>query len=63
MKTLKLILGMFGAVALIVSSGAFCADSFPEKTGYLIDNRGNVVKNSYGQCWRTGYWTPAMAIE
>ena len=29
--------------------------------GYLIDNRGNVVKNNYNQCWRTGYWTPAMA--
>ena len=31
--------------------------------GYLIDSRGNVVKNNYNQCWRTGYWTPAMATE
>ncbi len=30
--------------------------------GYLLDARGNVVKNNYGLCWRTGYWTPAMAI-
>lgn len=30
--------------------------------GYLLDSRGAVVKNNYGQCWRTGYWTPAMAI-
>ncbi|MBT9612906.1 MAG: OmpA family protein [Burkholderiales bacterium] len=30
--------------------------------GYLLDTRGAVVKNNYGQCWRTGYWTPAMAI-
>ncbi|MHB1290940.1 MAG: OmpA family protein [Sulfuricella sp.] len=29
--------------------------------GYLIDSRGSVVKNNYNQCWRTGYWTPAMA--
>lgn len=29
--------------------------------GYLNDTRGNVVKNNYDQCWRTGYWTPAMA--
>lgn len=29
--------------------------------GYLIDSRGAVVKNNYNQCWRTGYWTPAMA--
>lgn len=30
--------------------------------GYLLDKNGSVVKNSYGQCWRTGFWTPAMAI-
>lgn len=30
--------------------------------GYLLDSSGSVVKNSYGQCWRTGFWTPAMAI-
>ncbi|MHB1619190.1 MAG: OmpA family protein [Sulfuricella sp.] len=29
--------------------------------GYLTDTRGNVVKNNYNECWRTGYWTPAMA--
>ena len=29
--------------------------------GYLNDTRGNVVKNNFDQCWRTGYWTPAMA--
>jgi OOP family OmpA-OmpF porin len=31
--------------------------------GYAIDQRDNVVKSGYGLCWRTGYWTPAMAIE
>ena len=62
MKTSKLIIGMFGIVAFVVSGSAVFADSFPEKTGYLVDSRGNVVKNSYGECWRTGYWTPAMAI-
>jgi OOP family OmpA-OmpF porin len=30
--------------------------------GYAIDGRGNVVKSGAGLCWRTGYWTPAMAI-
>jgi OOP family OmpA-OmpF porin len=30
--------------------------------GYAIDQRGNVVKSGFGLCWRTGYWTPAMAI-
>ena len=31
--------------------------------GYAIDQRANVVKSGTGLCWRTGYWTPAMAIE
>ncbi|MCM2309539.1 MAG: OmpA family protein [Sulfuritalea sp.] len=31
--------------------------------GYVIDQRDNVVKSGTGLCWRTGYWTPAMAIE
>jgi OOP family OmpA-OmpF porin len=30
--------------------------------GYVIDQRGNVAKSGTGLCWRTGYWTPAMAI-
>lgn len=30
--------------------------------GYLLDSSGSVVKNNFGQCWRTGFWTPAMAI-
>lgn len=62
MKTSKLIFCTLGTVVFAASCSAACADGFPEKTGYLIDSRGNVVKNSYGECWRTGYWTPAMAI-
>jgi OOP family OmpA-OmpF porin len=30
--------------------------------GYVIDQRGLVAKSGTGLCWRTGYWTPAMAI-
>jgi len=62
MKSIKMILGIFGAVALVSLYGAVSADGFPEKTGYLIDSRGNLVKTAYGLCVRTGYWTPAMAI-
>jgi OOP family OmpA-OmpF porin len=28
---------------------------------YAIDQRGLVVKSGTGLCWRTGYWTPALA--
>ena len=31
--------------------------------GYVIDQRDNVVKSGFGLCWRTGSWTPAMAVE
>ena len=31
--------------------------------GDAIDTRGGVVKSGTGLCWRTGYWTPAMAVE
>ena len=31
--------------------------------GYLHDNNKHVVKNNFGQCWRTGSWTPAMATK
>jgi OOP family OmpA-OmpF porin len=30
--------------------------------GYVIDQRGYVAKSGFDLCWRTGYWTPAMAI-
>ncbi len=30
--------------------------------GYVIDGRNYVAKSGFGLCWRTGFWTPAMAI-
>lgn len=48
------------ALSLAFSSAVFAQSV--EKEGYLIDTRSNVVKNNYNECWKTGYWTPAMAI-
>jgi OOP family OmpA-OmpF porin len=31
--------------------------------GYLVDSSGELVRSGTGLCWRTGYWTPEMAIE
>ena len=40
------------------------ADSTVKKAeAYGIDDRGIVARNTTGLCWRTGYWTPAMAIH
>jgi OOP family OmpA-OmpF porin len=34
-----------------------------DKSGYLLDGEGKFVHNGYGECWRTGEWTPALALE
>lgn len=32
-------------------------------SAYVQDARGVVARNPWGLCWRTGYWTPADALE
>jgi OOP family OmpA-OmpF porin len=54
----KLLLG--AAIVPVLFSGAAMADGQPE--GYASDGRGGVARDSSGDCWHTGYWTPAMAI-
>ena len=52
--------------ALIAGAGAAQALTpgidLNKEVGYVIDQRGDVAKSGFGLCWRTGYWTPAMAI-
>ncbi|MHB1621324.1 MAG: OmpA family protein [Sulfuricella sp.] len=57
----QLVLSLTLATGISAVSAAFAHDV--PNAGYLVDTRGNVVKNNYNQCWRTGYWTPAMATE
>ena len=65
--TRRLVTGaLVGALAVVYCTGA-AAQANPTNSGYLLsatappDN--NVVRNGSGNlCWRTGYWTPAMAI-
>ncbi|HCA27713.1 MAG TPA: hypothetical protein DEP05_08775 [Betaproteobacteria bacterium] len=62
-KTIQSSIAVLAAVASLgIAAAQAHGSAFADKAGYLIDGRGNVVKNDYGQCWRTGYWTPAMAI-
>jgi len=54
------------AALLGVSAAAFAQTpgiDTADTVGYAIDQRGYVAKSGTGLCWRTGYWTPAMAIE
>jgi len=60
MKTSRIVLNAL-AMASLTFAGIASADEIT-KEGYLVDTRGNVVKNNYNECWKTGYWTPAMAI-
>ena len=53
------------ATLLGLSAAAFAQNAAMLKAGdvmpYAIDQRGLVVKSGTGLCWRTGYWTPALA--
>jgi len=51
---------MLPAAALMLSTAAMNATG--QISGYLTDQRNAVVKNPFELCWRTGYWSPAMAI-
>lgn len=52
------------AMCAAVAWGASGIATAQSKQGYWTEPAGAeaVWKNSAGQCWRAGYWTPAMAI-
>lgn len=52
---------LLGAAALLASAVSFNAFAQAGQ-GYWAGAPG-VWKNSAGQCWRAGYWTPAMATS
>ena len=48
--------------AAFAAALAFAAGAQAQNTsGYVVDTRGDYVKSGFGLCWRTGYWTPALA--
>ena len=53
-------------IALVLSAvlalGMGVSSAFAQANGYVQATvSGVTVKNPFGLCWRTGYWTPAMA--
>jgi OOP family OmpA-OmpF porin len=60
---------MFKQTTLIAASavviGLVAAPAFAQQgkgtAGYLTDTRNAIIKDPYNLCWRTGYWTPAIA--
>lgn len=55
-----------GIAAASLCSGLAVAQADPKNSGYVLDNAGkpnpNIVRSGTNLCWRTGFWTPAMAI-
>lgn len=59
-RTIQLSIGLLAAALLPLSVQAH-TDVKDRASVYWYDSNGHVWKNNYGQCWRTGYWTPAAA--
>jgi len=53
--------GVAVPMLVLLSAGATAYEP-PSDSAYLRDASGEVVRNDYGECWRTGYWTPELAI-
>jgi OOP family OmpA-OmpF porin len=63
MKT-KLTTSLVIAAGVALSAMPFAASAQQQsKQGYWVQPSTDLVwKNSVGQCWRAGYWTPSLAI-
>ncbi|MFT5587896.1 MAG: OOP family OmpA-OmpF porin [Bradyrhizobium sp.] len=60
----KLVKLVFAASAVVALS-AQAQENIQAKTptsAYVQDSRGVIVRDPFGLCWRTGYWTPADAV-
>lgn len=57
MKTSAKLCGVAATLLLAASFGA----SAETVTPYVQSSSGQIVKNSTNLCWRTGFWTPALA--
>ena len=58
MKTSLKIGGLVAAMMLAVSGASFAAD---QVSPYVHSADGKIVKSGFGLCWRTNFWTPALA--
>ena len=56
-KLMKSVVAASVALIGISSGAAYAAD------GYANDNGGTVIKNNYGECWRSGSWAKDNATE
>jgi len=62
-KWIKLILAASAVVAVSASAQVTDIQAKTPYSAYVQDGRGVVARSGTGLCWRTGYWTPADAIN
>jgi len=60
LNTIRSTLILAAAVGLVAANAAI-AQQGRTTQGYLTDQRNGIVKDPFNLCWRTGYWTPALA--
>ena len=60
MKTSIKLSGLVAAVLMATAGSSFAADPV---VPYVTNTTDKVVVNSTGLCWRTGFWTPALAEQ
>jgi len=53
---------LVASMALLGASGSLMAQTQPPVIGYWVDSSSRIVKNTWGECWRTSSWTPALAV-
>ena len=60
MKTSIKLCGLAAAVLMATAGSAMASDTV---IPYVLDSQNKVVTNSTGLCWRTSFWTPALAEQ
>lgn len=61
MNTTRSTLILAAAAIGLLAANAALAQQGRSTQGYLVDQRNLIVKDPFNLCWRTGYWTPALA--
>lgn len=53
---------LWAASIALLGVSSLNAQSQAPTIGYWVDSSNRIVKNSWGECWRTSSWTPALAV-
>lgn len=51
-----------GIVLLALGANVAAQPRVSNNPAYLVDSNGYIVRSGFGLCWRTGSWTPALAV-